>query len=270
MPRSIRKRARTSVKYKEASTDDEDGSDGTHDSGMEEITGTKMAKKRKSIGKGSVKGKGKEKAKEDDDENKMDVDDDASQRLDEAESASKAGSVRGRASKPKSSIAGSTTTPAPKKRARPPKSARRDTVQGDETEPVASASAPPKPRPRKPKAKPKSKAIIDTSSDIEEPRGRKRFPAPSSHVGVHESASMSPERSHRDRPPRTRSLSRSRNTDVRMRVDKMDSSSPTRGSSKPRSKSNLLVSMVSDGSIVPETDEEEKEEKPKKKRKIST
>ena len=262
MPRSSRKRARTSVKYKEASTDDEEGSDGTRDSGMEEITGQKMPKKRKSIGKASsVKSKGKEKAKEDDDENKMDVDED--------ESPSKAGSVRGRAPKPKSTASVPTATPATTKRKpRVPKSAKKDVPEGEELEPLkfSATPAPSKSRPRK---TPKSKAII-SDSDVDEPRGRKRFPAPpnsSSRISIRDHPSLSPARSHRDKPPRTRSQSRSRGTDARMRVDRMDSVSPTRGNEKPRVKSMLSVSMVSDGSIVPETDDDREAERPQKKRK---
>ncbi|CAL1700056.1 unnamed protein product [Somion occarium] len=223
MPRSsTRKRPRNSIQYKEASSED-DGSEGEHDSGMEEIVGKKIKK---------TKGKGKAKAKEaSEDEDKMDVDEQNEEKAEEesvgqAESASKSGSVRGRAkSKPSAS----------RPRARPPKSKK------DGEEASASASAPPKRKSRPPK----SKALVKTDSmpTAAEKRGRKR-PSPS--------ISISPTRSHRDEPPRTRSQSRTRNSTTRM------NSSPSR---KP--KSSLRASM-----IIPDSEPERQEEKPRKKRKV--
>ncbi|CAL1700060.1 unnamed protein product [Somion occarium] len=175
---------------------------------------------------------GKAKAKEaSEDEDKMDVDEQNEEKAEEesvgqAESASKSGSVRGRAkSKPSAS----------RPRARPPKSKK------DGEEASASASAPPKRKSRPPK----SKALVKTDSmpTAAEKRGRKR-PSPS--------ISISPTRSHRDEPPRTRSQSRTRNSTTRM------NSSPSR---KP--KSSLRASM-----IIPDSEPERQEEKPRKKRKV--
>ncbi|RDX53707.1 hypothetical protein OH76DRAFT_1398823 [Lentinus brumalis] len=141
--RSMRKRPR-SVNLKEASTD-EDGSEGGSDSGMDEIVG-------KSASKARPKGKGKAKATSQGDH--MDVDD----------TASVAGSVKGRGRPPKSK------TQAPesvaKRRIRVTDSKVVPGTDGEDDDAQSVKSAPTASAQKRRGRVPKSKAVI-TDSDRE-------------------------------------------------------------------------------------------------------
>ncbi|TFY63592.1 hypothetical protein EVJ58_g3153 [Rhodofomes roseus] len=190
LPRASQRKRRREVNLKEASTEDDDMSEGEADSGVDEIMG--RTKDRKG------KGKAKEKQKNDVNE-QMEVDD----------SASRAGSVRGRGRgrPPKSATNTPSGAGAPKRRGRPPKSKVQEAtdMEGadadvDDTMSVRSSVAPaaaPKRRGRKPKGK----AYIDDSdaemrvedSEMERERNRAR----------------------REKGPRTRSQSRTRGAEVK-------------------------------------------------------
>ncbi|KAI0684439.1 hypothetical protein C8Q76DRAFT_804117 [Earliella scabrosa] len=146
-PRSMRKRPR-SMNLKEASTDDDEGSEGGTDSGMDEIVG----KTASTAGRGR-KGKGKAKA---DDGDRMDVD----------ESASVAGSVRSRGRPPKSK-AQQAQTPgsAARRRVRVTESRIVPGTDGEDEDATSVRSAPTGPAKRRGRP-PKSKAEI-TDSDRE-------------------------------------------------------------------------------------------------------
>ncbi|KAI0758058.1 hypothetical protein C8Q74DRAFT_1319918 [Fomes fomentarius] len=144
--RSMRKRPR-SMNLKEASTDEDDESEGGSDSGMDEIVG----KSASTAGRARAKGKGKAKARADDGD-KMDID----------ESASVAGSVRSRGRPPKSKT--QTQTPA-KRRVRVTESKVVPGTDGEDDEVTSVRSAPVAPAKRRGRP-PKSKAEI-TDSDRE-------------------------------------------------------------------------------------------------------
>ncbi|KAJ3478468.1 hypothetical protein NLI96_g9730 [Meripilus lineatus] len=238
LPRAAgRKRARSSVNYKESDGDD-DASEGEHDSGMEEIV--EKAKGKPKTPK-SVKGKGK--AKETVmQEDKMDVDEDGSEQM-EDDSVSRTGSVRGRTmAKAKSrggkaakSAVGSPANPC----RRPPPSKAQETPAKEAT-PEVEAMSPPKSVPASAKRRGrqwKSKEIIE---DSDEEVGIKRKAG---------SASVSPSRNE---PPRTRSQSRTR---------------PAAERSPLAAKSPLRPKKAK--GAAPETEEEEVE-KPRKKRRVLT
>lgn len=229
MPRAstaTRKRARKT--YKEAS-EEEDGSEGETDSGMEEITGKvkEKAARRKSI---VSKGKGKEKAKADEEtrgdaghnEDKMDVDQDGEQ--------------AGRAGPPREKVA--TPVPAPPKRkGRPPKSKPVDSADGSSAIAVT-------PTPKRRGRPSKSKATVQDDSDAELRRGRK--------------VSLSPVRQPEERA-RTRSASRGR---VASAVNRLEAEQSSRSLSVKKPKSRKVAGH--DGEDV-----EMAEDKPAKKRKIA-
>ncbi|KAH9938055.1 uncharacterized protein B0H18DRAFT_965290 [Fomitopsis serialis] len=187
LPRASLRKRRREVNLKEASTEEDDMSEGDADSGVDEIMGRRIDRK--------GKGKAKEKPKNANDENEqMDVDD----------NASRAGSVRGRGrGRPPKSAANTPSGPgAPKRRGRPPKSKVQEAtdVEGadadvDDTMSVRSSVAPAE-APKRRGRKPKSKAYIEDSdaemrvedSEMERARNRER----------------------KEKGPRTRSQSRTR------------------------------------------------------------
>ncbi|KAI0737731.1 hypothetical protein C8Q80DRAFT_301484 [Daedaleopsis nitida] len=144
--RSTRKRPR-SMNLKEASTDDDDESEGGTDSGMDEIVG----KSASTAGRSRAKGKGKAKARPDEGD-KMDVD----------ETASVAGSVRSRGRPPKSK-AQQTPGSTAKRRVRVT-----EVVPGTdgEDEEVTSVRSAPTGQAKRRGRPPKSKPVI-TDSDRE-------------------------------------------------------------------------------------------------------
>ncbi|TCD59968.1 hypothetical protein EIP91_010958 [Steccherinum ochraceum] len=245
MPRSsARKRPRSRVVYKEA-TSDEDGSEGEADSGMEELAKKSSGGKGKPKSKAPTKGKGKAKEV---DEDKMDVDEDDG----EPDSASRAGSVRGKG-KAKAKPPANPTTPssAPKRRGRPPKSkvaAPKDSDAESVAASVKSAPATTKRRGRQPK----SKMYV---SDSEEERGRSVGPRGSASKPV--STAASPTRAPPQQPNlplRTRSQSRTR---VQSMVSRLEASTS----------SNNVTKTPSSRAKAAEADYDD-EGQPKKRRKV--
>ncbi|KAI0677189.1 hypothetical protein C8Q78DRAFT_1180395 [Trametes maxima] len=231
--RTTRKRPR-STNYKEASTDDDDdGSEGGSDSGMDEIVGKPK----------KARGKGKAKATAEDAE-KMDVDEDNA-----GEAASVAGSARGRGRPPKSKAQGATGSVA-KRQIRKADSKVVPGTDGEDDDALSVKSAPTGPTPKRRGRPPKSKPVIsdsDREMDVEgarpaiaTPAQRKEKAAPASARG----------------PPRTRSLSRTRPGDV----------SDVSVSAKPRSRAQKVKQANARGREAGEGAADD--EKPKKRRKV--
>ncbi|KZT71531.1 hypothetical protein DAEQUDRAFT_736704 [Daedalea quercina L-15889] len=188
LPRASLRKRRREVNLKEASTEEDDMSEGDADSGVDEIMG--RTKDRKG------KGKAKERTKNVNDENEhMDVDD----------NASRAGSARGRGKgrPPKTATNHPSGPGAPKRRGRPPKNRAQEAtdIEGadadvDDTMSVHSSVAPATASKRRGR-KPKSKAYIDDSD---------------ADLRV-EDSELERDRERREKGPRTRSQSRTRGTD---------------------------------------------------------
>ncbi|KAI0072985.1 hypothetical protein K474DRAFT_1686404 [Panus rudis PR-1116 ss-1] len=274
LPRSsTRKRARPAANYKEVSSDEDEGlSDGEPDSGVEEITGTRMPRKRKPVTKN--KGKGKGKAKEVDGD-KMDVDgedpekDNEDERDEEGDagSISRAGSVRGRSDRGSNAGAAVLSTPStgPRRRGRPPKAKKQETAEDPDGDGAASdnvnnyaqtpSQAPPSTNAKRRGRPPKSKAYISDSDHAASGNERGR------------SAALTPGKKRgRDleRPDTSASPSR--------RVEPPRSTGSPRA--KPLSKSGLQqgvgLGKEPSSTVVPETDDERDVDnsKPRKKRRV--
>lgn len=186
LPRASLRKRRRELNLKEASTEDEDVSDGEADSGVDEIMGRMKDKKGRS--------KGKERAKNVDDENEQDMDD----------NASRAGSVRGRrGGRPPKSATTALMGTAPKRRPRPSKVKAPEATDADgadadvdDTMSVRSSVAP-NTTPKRRSRKPKSKAYIDDSD---------------ADMRV-EDSELDRARERKEKGPRTRSQSRTRGTE---------------------------------------------------------
>lgn len=245
MPRSSRKRRRSPIKFKEASSED-DGSDGEADSGMEEMAGKSASVKSK--GK-SVKGKAKAKAADDD---KMDVDQPAAPEHN-AESVSP-------------------VKPPAKRRGRPPKSkvATEDKDEAkdkgnDDDDDASSVKSAPKRRGRPPKPKPiadqqPSNTTTDApSSTTTSTKRTKARPPKSTASSANPRPSASPART-----TRTRSQSRTRVSSMVNAIETAQPAPPV-----PPIPRNLR-SSPSRTKIVPETEDEADERTPRKRRKVAS
>ncbi|KAI0775884.1 hypothetical protein BD413DRAFT_469564 [Trametes elegans] len=229
--RATRKRPR-STNYKEASTDDDDQSEGGSDSGMDEIVGkTASAKK--------PRGKGKAKAIADDPE-QMDVDDDHV-----AESASVAGSARGRGRPPKSKAHAQAPSSVAKRRVRMFESKIVPGTDGEDDDAASVKSAPVGPTPKRRGRPPKSKAVISDSDREMEVDGAQR-------------EEKTTPGSTSAKKPRTRSLSRTRPGDT------------SDANAKPRARARKVKEANARGKEEGEGAADGDEEKPKKRRKVNT
>ncbi|KAH8096656.1 hypothetical protein BXZ70DRAFT_945552 [Cristinia sonorae] len=253
MPRSARKRARPRVTYKES--DDDNGSEGEADSGMEEMV-KKSTGKAKPQSKAQPKGKGKAKEVEED---KMDVDEEGEGG--EPDSASRAGSVRGKGkSKAKPPANPATPSSVPKRRGRPPK-AKAPTKDSDVESVAASVKSAPATTKRRGR-QPKSKMYVSDSEEEREERGRSVGPRGNGSKPVSVSGSPSRAPPTTTGPPRTRSQSRTR---VQAMVSRLEASATTI-TSVPKTP----LKPTSSRAKAAETEVDEEEAQPKKRRKVAS
>ncbi|KAI0658526.1 hypothetical protein C8Q70DRAFT_992201 [Cubamyces menziesii] len=239
--RTTRKRPR-STNYKEATTDDDDQSEGGSDSGMDEIVGQgAIASAKKARGKGKAKATAAE-------VEAMDIDGEDEHA---AESASVADSARGRGRPPKSKTQAQAPASVAKRRVRMTESSSKviPGTDGEDEDAQSTKSAPVGPPPRRRGRPPKSKPVIsDSDREMEvdgaqnnTPAQRKEKAAPGSGSGK----------------PRTRSLSRTRAAEM------SDASVGAKPKSRARKvkEANARRREEEDGAA-------QGDEKPKKRRKV--